>query len=47
MKTTFRIVSLSLMLICGGTAFAQDKGYDKGNMPAATGSRRIRCATTR
>ena len=32
MKRIFKIFSLSLMLICGGTAFAQDKGYDKANM---------------
>ena len=32
MNTTFKIFSLSLMLICGGTVFAQDKGYDKANM---------------
>ena len=32
MNNSFKIFSLSLMLICGGTAFAQDKGYDKANM---------------
>ncbi len=32
MKTTIKIFSLSLMLICGATASAQNKGYDKANM---------------
>ena len=33
MNKTFKIFSLSLMLICGGTASAQElKGYDKSNM---------------
>ena len=33
MKTTFKIFSLSMMLICGATASAQQlKGYDKDNM---------------
>ena len=32
MNTTIKIFSLSLMLICGATASAQNKGYDKANM---------------
>ena len=35
MKTAIKIFSLSLMLIGGGTAFAQNKGYDKENMNLA------------
>jgi putative endopeptidase len=35
MKTTFKIFSLSLMLICAVTSSAQDKGYDKVNMNLA------------
>ena len=32
MKTTFKTISLALMLICGATSSAQNKGYDKENM---------------
>ena len=32
MKKVIRIFSLSMMLMCGTTAFAQLKGYDKANM---------------
>ena len=32
MKKAFKIFSLSLMLICGATASAQQRGYDKANM---------------
>ena len=49
MKTAIKIFSLSLMLIGGGTAFAQNKGYDKENMNLAVKrvSRFSRCMLCR
>ena len=32
MRKSIKAISLSLMLICGATASAQNKGYDKANM---------------